>query len=175
MAIDFGALISMFACVLACTTAAARVLMRMAHCGLLPAEFERTSPGHGTPGAAVILSAALMFAATAAFGLQGYKGSAMYDLCGSLSVFGFLTAMRWWRLRFPSPGAPGPAFRLRHRHQHPHHCVMLLIVIFDLQSSSDPVHARIPYLYMAYLAAGLAWYAMKRRQKAMVQHRDAPR
>jgi len=29
--IDFGAMISMFACVLACTTAAARVLMRMAH------------------------------------------------------------------------------------------------------------------------------------------------
>ena len=37
VAIDFGALVSMFACVLACTTAAARVLMRMAHGGLLPA------------------------------------------------------------------------------------------------------------------------------------------
>ncbi len=43
IAIDFGALISMFACVLACTTAAARVLMRMAHGRLLPPVFERTS------------------------------------------------------------------------------------------------------------------------------------
>ena len=50
VAIDFGALISMVACVLACTTAAARVLMRMAHGGLLPSVFERTNPRHGTPG-----------------------------------------------------------------------------------------------------------------------------
>ena len=34
VAIDIGAAVSMFACVLACTTAAARVLMRMAHGGL---------------------------------------------------------------------------------------------------------------------------------------------
>src|SRR6202034_876999 len=33
VAIDFGAFVSMFACVLACTTAAARVLLRMAHEG----------------------------------------------------------------------------------------------------------------------------------------------
>ncbi len=33
--IDFGALVSMFACTLACITAAARVLMRMAHNGLV--------------------------------------------------------------------------------------------------------------------------------------------
>ena len=35
--IDIGAAVAMFACVLACTTAAARVLMRMAHGKLLPA------------------------------------------------------------------------------------------------------------------------------------------
>ena len=43
VAIDCGAFISMFACVLACSTAAARVLLRMAHDGLLPAAFERTN------------------------------------------------------------------------------------------------------------------------------------
>ena len=167
VAIDFGALISMFACVLACITAAARVLMRMAQCKLLPAEFERTTLRHGTPGAAVILSAAIIFDATATLGLQGYKGSAMYDLCGSLSVFGFLTAYALVALALP--------FARRARGQHSGFvtgisiltiAVMLLIVIFDLQSSSDPVHARIPYLYMAYLAAGLAWYAMKRKSQA---------
>ena len=62
VAIDCGAFISMFACVLACATAAARVLMRMAHDGLLPAALERTNPRHGTPGTAVALSTVLMFA-----------------------------------------------------------------------------------------------------------------
>ena len=59
--IDLGALISVFACVLACTTASARVLMRMAHARLLPQIFERTSARHRTPTAAVALSGGLMF------------------------------------------------------------------------------------------------------------------
>jgi amino acid transporter len=167
VAIDFGAFVSMFACVLACTTAAARVLLRMAHCALLPADFERTSLRHGTPGAAVILSAALMFSATAALGMQGYVGSAIYDLCGSLSVFGFLTAYALVALALP--------FARRARGLHSGIItgisiltitVMLLIVIFDLQSTSDAIHARLPYLYMAYLAAGLGWYALRRKRQA---------
>jgi amino acid transporter len=92
IAIDFGAAVSMFACVLACTTAAARVLMKMAHGKLLPTALERTSRRHGTPGTAIALSAGLMFAATAALALRGVQGSDMYDWLGSLSVFGFLTA-----------------------------------------------------------------------------------
>ncbi len=48
VAIDCGAFISMFACVLACATAAARVLLRMAHDGLLPAALRahQSAPWH---------------------------------------------------------------------------------------------------------------------------------
>lgn len=167
VAIDFGAFVSMFACVLACTTAAARVLMHMAHCGLLPAEFERTNARHRTPGAAVILSAALMFAATAALGLQGYAGSSMYDLCGSLSVFGFLTAYALVALALPfARRARGMNSSVVTAISVLTITVMLLIVIFDLESTSDLNHARLPYLYMAYLAAGLAWYALRRKKNA---------
>ena len=63
----------MFACVLACTTAAARVLMRMAHSALLPAVFGRANRRHGTPGPAIALSAGLMFATTAALALRGVE------------------------------------------------------------------------------------------------------
>ncbi len=70
VAIDFGAFVSMFACVLACTTAAARVLMRMANSALLPAVFEHTNQRHQTPGAAILLSVSLMFAANAVMALQ---------------------------------------------------------------------------------------------------------
>jgi len=66
--------VSMFACVLACATAAARVLLRMAHDKLLPSALQRTTPRHGTPGTAVILSIALMFAATAAMAILGDTG-----------------------------------------------------------------------------------------------------
>ena len=165
IAIDFGALISMVACVLACTTAAARVLLRMSHGGLIPAAFERTNPKHGTPAAAIVLSAGLMFAGTAAMQLRGFTGSEMYDLMGSLSVFGFLTAYALVAVALPfarrvvgqhSPVVAGVSGLTV--------IVLILITVFDLRSTSDAVHARIPYLYVGYLVAGFAWYAARRRR-----------
>jgi amino acid transporter len=159
VAIDCGAFISMFACVLACSTAAARVLLRMAHDGLLPAAFERTNQQHKTPGTAITLSTALMFAATAGFAVRGATGSTMYDLLGSLSVFGFLTAYALVAAALPF------ARRAIGRHSHVLAAVsaltvaiVVLIAIFDLNSAADTVHARIPYLYLVYIAAGLGWY-----------------
>ena len=167
VAIDFGAAVSMFACVLACTTAAARVLMKMAHSGLLPKALERTTEKHGTPGVAVTVSAGLMFLATGAMGLRGVDGSDMYDLLGSLSVFGFLTAYALVALALP--------FARRALGQHSHLVaavsavtvvVMILIVVFDLQSASDANHARIPWIYLGYLAIGLLWSWVGRRKAA---------
>ncbi len=167
VAIDCGAFVSMFACVLACTTAAARVLMRMARGGLLPRRLERTNHRHGTPGAAILLSSVPMFCATAAMALRGETGSDMYDLLGSLSVFGFLTAYALVALALP--------FARRALGQHSHVValvsvatvvVMNLVVVFDLRSAADAAHARIPYIYLGYLAAGIAWYLVGRRKAA---------
>jgi len=159
--IDLGAAVSMFACVLACTTAAARVLMKMAHSKLLPTALER----HGTPGAAIAVSAGLMFAGTAALALRGVPGSDMYDWLGSLSVFGFLTAYALVAVALP--------FARRALGQHSHWVaatsavtvvVMILIVIFDLRSATDATHARIPWIYLAYIACGLGWYLLRRKR-----------
>ena len=158
VAIDFGAAVSMFACVLACTTAASRVLMRMAHGGLSPRVFESTSKKHGTPVASVALSAALMFAGTLGLGLRGFKGEEMYDLLGSLAVFGFLTAYALVAVALP--------FARRALGQHSlvvvivsilTAAVMGLIVVYDLRSASDATHALIPWIYLGYLGAGLLW------------------
>jgi amino acid transporter len=163
--IDMGAFISVFACVLACTTAAARVLMLMARGKLLPAVFERTSPQRRTPTAAVILSAGLMFFATVVLALRGVTGSDMYDLFGSLSVFGFLTAYALVAVALP--------FARSALGQHSHMVsalsilcvvVIILIAVFDLRSSADQAHARIPYIYLAYILTGLAIYLMRRNK-----------
>lgn len=166
--IDLGAFISVFACVLACTTAAARVLMLMARGKLLPASFGRTSPRHRTPTAAIILSAGLMFAATVVLSLRGVTGSEMYDLFGSLSVFGFLTAYALVAVALP--------FARAALGQHSHMVaalsalcvvVIILIAVFDLRSSSDPAHARIPYLYLTYIATGIAVYLLRRKKTVL--------
>ena len=95
-----------------------------------------------------------MFAATAAMALSSQTGSTMYDLLGSLSVFGFLTAYALVALALP--------FARRALGQHSHVlaavsvftvAVILTIAIFDLKSADDAVHARIPYLYLGYIAS----------------------
>jgi amino acid transporter len=165
--IDLGAAVAMFACVLACTTAAARVLLKMAQGGLLPQALARANQRHGTPGAAIALSAGLMFLSTAALALGRVTGSDMYDWMGSLAVFGFLTAYALVALALP--------FARRAMGQHSHIvaalsiftvAVMILITVFDLNSADDKVHARIPYLYLAYIAAGLGWYGVQRAIRA---------
>ena len=165
VAIDVGAAVSMFACVLACTTAAARVLMKMAHSRLLPATLERTNLRHGTPGPAIALTTGVTFLLTAALALRGVQGSDMYDWLGSLSVFGFLTAYALVAAALPFA-----------RHALGQHSmgvaavsgftvvVMVLIVVFDLRSATDATHARIPWIYLGYIGAGLAWYMLRRRQ-----------
>ena len=167
-AIDFGAFISMIACVLACVTAASRVLLRMARERLLPSVFERTSPQHGTPVAAVVLSTCLVFLTTAVLSVRGISGSDVYDLLGSLAVFGFLTAYALVAAALP--------FARRARGQHSHILaavsvaailVVVLIAVFDLRSTADIAHARLPYIYVIYIAAGLAWYARRKRTVAV--------
>ena len=167
VAIDFGAAVSMFACVLACITAAARVLMRMAHSGILPAPLEQTSPRYKTPVAAILLSAALMLLGTAVMAAFGFTGSEMYDLAGSLAVFGFLTAYALVSIALP--------FARRAMGQHSgtvavvsvfSALVMLMVAVFDIRSAADSAHARIPYVYLAYIAAGIASYSLGRRRAA---------
>ncbi len=168
VAIDFGAFISMFACVLACATASARVLMRMAHDGLIASALKRTSRRHGTPGAGIILSAALIFTGVSIMVLEHITGYSIYDLFGSMAVFGFLTAYALVALALPF------AHRALGRHSHVVAAlsfltvaVIVLIAVYDLRSATDAVHARIPYLYLAYIAAGLGWYGLRKRVAAI--------
>jgi amino acid transporter len=165
LVMEIGAMVSNFACVLACTTAAARVLLRMARSGLVPEGLQRTSPRRNSPTTATILASLLMFVGTTGMALRNVTGYDMYDLAGSLAVFGFLTAYALVAVAVPfatrengrisRPAAViGPLTIL----------VVVLITVLDIRSSADAAHARIPYLFLAYLAVGLAIYFSRRRQ-----------
>lgn len=166
--IDFGAFVSMIACVLACVTAASRVLMRMAHERLLPQILGKTGR-HGTPVAAIISSTGFIFVASLLMTARGINGADIYDLAGSLSVFGFLTSYALVAIALP--------FARRVRGQRSYFVtgasviatlVIVLIAVYDLRSTADGAHARLPYVYMIYVTVGLAWYALRRRQMVAV-------
>jgi amino acid transporter len=168
--IDFGALISMIACILACVTAASRVLMRMSAELLVPAFLGKTSRRHGTPIAAVVFCTFTIFLTAAILSASGVSGSAVYDLLGSLAVFGFLTAYALVASALP--------FACRTRRERSSGLavasvaavlVVILIALFDLRSATDASHARLPYIYLIYLSSGLAWYAMNRKRIAQAR------
>jgi amino acid transporter len=130
--------------------------------------FEKTSLRHGTPVAAVLFSPCAVFIPATVMAVRGVSGSDVYDLAGSLSVFGFLTAYGLVAAALP--------FARRARGQHSHFVaavsavavlVVVLIAVFDLRSTADAAHARLPYIYLLYITAGLAWYALRRTQIAV--------
>ena len=67
----------------------------------MPDALARTDRRHGTPGAGIILSATLMFATVSVMALSNVTGYSMYDLLGSMAVFGFLTAYALVALALP--------------------------------------------------------------------------
>lgn len=170
IAIDVGALISMFACVLACITAAARVLLRMSHDGMAPGILRRTSRVHGTPGPAIAAVSSLILCATAGMALNGWAGFEMYDLAGSLSVFGFLTAYALVAVAVPlvDRGSRSPRAWVLITSAATVG-VIALIAILDLRSASDAAHARIPWIFLAGLGTGFLLALTYARRQSLVR------
>jgi amino acid transporter len=95
-------------------------------------------------------------------------GSDMYDLLGSLSVFGFLTAYALVALALPfARSALGQHSLAIAIVSVVTVLVMILIGVFDIRFSGDPAHARIPYIYLGYITAGIAVYLLRREKAAL--------
>ncbi len=165
--IDVGAIVSMFACTLACITASARVLLLMAHHGLAHKRLARTHKRNATPGSAVLLIGMLTLIPTAALAARGVSGSDIYGWMGSLATYGFIIVYGQITLALP--------FYLRLKNHLTTPLLLLSIagtaaMVLALIGTLYPVPAApynwLPYLYLAYLGFGLVWFAASRRIKA---------
>lgn len=164
VAVDLGACLSMFACVLACITAAARILLLMSHHGLTHASLTKTHERNETPHLAVIVTAAVTFVVTEALALRGVSAADIYGWLGSLATYGFLTAYGLVCLAVPG--------FLRRREELTPLWMLLAVagvvaMLLAITGSLYPVPAGayrwLPYIYLAYLLAGWIWSAGKRR------------
>jgi amino acid transporter len=90
--IDIGALVSLFAGTLACITAAARVLLLMAHNGLAHESLRATHVRHETPIRSVIVTGTATFLPVAVLAARGASGLDVYGWMGSLATYGFIVA-----------------------------------------------------------------------------------
>jgi amino acid transporter len=163
--IDAGAMVSMFACGLACITAGARILLLMAHNGLVPTQFCKTHHRNDTPHLAVLLSAIVIALPTLALTLLGYSGSDIYGWMGSFAVYGFLTIYGLTCVALPlqlkKQGALSPALLVTA-------ILAGISMVMALAGTLYPVPAApyswLPYLYFVYLLVALVFFFRTQRK-----------
>ena len=163
--IDFGALVSMFACTLACITAAARVLMRMGHNGIVHNRLGTAHQKNATPATAVLATGLLTALPVVILALRGVTGSDIYGWMGSLAVYGFITTYGLAAIALP--------IYLK-RNQHLTHSARVLSIaaalamLLALAGTLYPVPERpynwLPYVYLFYILCGMAWFAVSTRK-----------
>ena len=166
--VDAGAMISMFACVLACITAASRVLLLMSHRGLAHRGLCRTHPKNETPHWAVLVTALASLLPAVILAARGVSSSDIYGWLGSLATYGFITVYALVSVALP--------LHLR-RIERLSAGVLLLsaagtvAMVLALAGSLYPVppapYSWLPYVYLGYLVAGLVWYAMRAKSPAV--------
>jgi amino acid transporter len=164
--IDIGALVSLFAGTLACITAAARVLLLMAHNGLAHDSLRNTHAQNQTPSRAVIITGIAALAPAAVLAARGASGLDVYGWLGSLATYGFIVAYALVCVALP-----------RYLRDHGVYragaqivpwlaaTAMLLALVGNLYPVPEGPYGKLPYIYLAYLAAGLLWFALHSRSK----------
>jgi amino acid transporter len=163
--IDVGAFVSMFACTLACITAAARVLLKMAHDGLVPAPLGRAHSTNETPHIAVLAVGLVVLIIALGLTVRGVSGMDIYGIMGSLSVYGFITTYGLVAAALPlylrgNPQLTPAAIALSAAAA----VAMLLAMAGTLYPVPAPPYNVLPYIYLVYLLAGLTWSHLSRRR-----------
>jgi amino acid transporter len=165
--IDIGAVVSMFAGTLGCITAAARVLLLMAHNGLAHDTFKTTHEQNETPTFAILATGTAAVLPVAVLAYRGSSGLDVYGWMGSLATYGFIVAYALVCIALPRylrdhgvfrQGAqivPWLAF-----------VAMLAAMVGNLYPVPEGPYGKLPYIYLIYLAAGLLLFFWQKRQES---------
>jgi len=164
--IDIGALVSLFAGTLACITAAARVLLLMAHNGIAHNSLTATHVRNETPGRAIVVTGIAAVLPVAVLAAHRASGLDVYGWMGSLATYGFIVAYALVCVALP---------RYLRDHGASHAgakiipwlaCIaMLLAPVGNLYPVPEGPYGKLPYIYLAYLTAGFLWFLLSRRNK----------
>jgi amino acid transporter len=175
--IDIGALVSMFAGTLACITAAARVLLRMAHDGLAHDSLRATHSRNQTPSRAVVITGIAAVLPVAVLAYRGASGLDVYGWLGALATYGFIVAYALGCAALPPYLRQHGAFRPGAQIVPWLAAVaMLLALAGNLYPVPEGPYGKLPYIYLAYLTAGLGWFLVRARSKrvALAESADLP-
>ena len=167
--IDIGALVSTFAGTLACITAAARVLLLMAHNGLAHGAFQKTHERNETPGLAIFVTGIAAVLPVVILAVRGASGLDVYGWMGSLATYGFIVTYALASVALPGYLREHKAYRRGAQVIPWLACgAMLLALTGNLYPVPEGPYGKLPYIYLAYLMAGMSWFFFKARHKKAV-------
>jgi amino acid transporter len=165
--IDIGALFALFAGTLACITAAARLLLVLAHKGLAHDSMKATHPRNETPTTALLAAGIAVFLPVVVLAAMGTSGLDVYGWFGAIGTYGFTVS--YALVCYALPGflrdrkgqttlattiIPWLAF-----------AAMIGVLLSNLYPVPEGVYGKLPYLFLAYLGAVLILFAFRSRAK----------
>jgi amino acid transporter len=168
--IDVGALVSLFAGTLACITAAARVLLLMSHNGLAHRALRNTHLRNATPSSAILVTGIAAVVPVVILALRGASGLDVYGWLGALATYGFMVTYALASISLPrylrdlgvfhsgSRFIPLLAF-----------AAMLFALVGNLYPVPEGPYGKLPYIYLVYLAAGMAWFFVASRSQRVAE------
>jgi amino acid transporter len=163
----FAAMISAFACALACMNAGSRMLYSMGRYQFLHGAMGNVHDTHKTPYIAVAASAAITLIGFLALLPQGFLNE--FNETGTLCTYGFV-------LVYLGVAVTASVDLKRAGILRPHHVLASVIgaalMLFVVYSSVVPWPAApdqyLPEIFIGYLAIGLVWFAMLKAKSPAV-------
>ena len=165
-----GAMVSFFALCLSCLNAGGRVIFAMGRHGLLHASTADAHAENATPHVAVTVMAAIAFGVPTALVLFRCAPLDIFNWVGTLAAFGFLVP--YFMISLAAPAYLKQLGQLKA--QDVGLCLLSLgMLVIPAVGSVYPVPPApvryFPYLYLAYLAAGVTWIVVFHRTQPNAQ------
>ncbi|HSY93636.1 MAG TPA: hypothetical protein VK812_19915, partial [Candidatus Binatus sp.] len=145
-------------------------LMRMAHDGLAHESLGATHARNHTPSRAVVITGVAALLPVAVLAYRGASGLDVYGWLGALATYGFIVAYALVCIALPrylrqhdafSPGTQIVPWLAA--------AAMLLALVGNLYPVQTGPEGKLPYIYLAYLIAGLGWFLVRARGKRQAQ------
>jgi amino acid transporter len=163
--IDVCAMITMLSCTLACVTAAGRVLLLMAHNGLVAGRLRSVHAHNRTPHVAVLAAAVATMLLSVPLSAWKVSGETIYDWLGSLATYGFIVVYALVAVALP--------IYLRRRQKLTYAAIFLSVfaviaMALVLAGTLYPVPEApldwLPYIFLLYLAVAAGFNAWQARR-----------
>jgi amino acid transporter len=163
----FAAMISAFACALACINASSRMLYSMGRYQFLHGSMGIVHKTHKTPHIAVLASSAIVLAIILALLPQGFLNG--FGLTGTIATYGFVVVYLGVAITAPMDMKRGGVLK-------PRHVIIGLIgaalMAFVVYSSVVPYPAApfswLPPVFAIYMLIGLVWFAILKAKSPQV-------